>query len=162
MRARRHSKPGRRQAQPSFRGVDEAIRSRVVLVPFAVTIPPEKRDRALPDKLKAEGPAIVRWCIDGALAWQERGLDVPASIAAASQDYFDEEDTLGQFLEDETILERNAFTASEDLAVRFNHWSERRGLGGWTQRSLVKELRLRGFEDAKSNGRRGLRNLRLR
>jgi putative DNA primase/helicase len=42
--------------QPSFRGVDEALRARVVLVPFTVTIPPEKRDPDLGEKLKAEAP----------------------------------------------------------------------------------------------------------
>ena len=148
--------------QPSFRGVDEAIRSRVVLVPFDVTIPPERRDRALQDKLRSEAPAILRWCIHGALSWQERGLDVPSSIAAASQAYFDEEDTLGQFLMDETLPDPHAFVSSDDLITRFNFWSDRQGLGGWTQRTLIKELRMRDFQDAKSNGRRGLRGLRLR
>lgn len=148
--------------QPSFRGVDEAIRNRVVLVPFSVTIPPERRDRALPDKLRQECPAILRWCIDGALAWQERGLDVPSTIATASAAYFDEEDTVGQFLLDETCKDPNGFVASGDLILRFNLWSEHQGLGAWTQRTLVKELRQRGFEDARSNSHRGLRGLRLR
>lgn len=148
--------------QPSFRGVDEAIRSRVVLVPFAVTIPKEERDLGLSDKLKGEAPAILRWCIDGALSWQERGLDVPQSIAAASQAYFDEEDTLGQFLIDETDREAHAFTSSNDLSLRFNYWCDRQGLGAWTQRTLIKELRQRGFEDARSNRQRGVRGLRLK
>ena len=148
--------------QPSFRGVDEAIRSRVVLVPFSVTIPVERRDSALPEKLKAEGPAILRWCIDGALAWRDRGLEVPPSIAAASSQYFDDEDTLGQFLEDEIQPDPQSITPTEDLIFRFNQWSDRQGLGSWTRRTLVKELKSRGFADAKSNGRRGLRGLRLR
>ncbi|UXX83158.1 hypothetical protein [Roseovarius pelagicus] len=46
--------------QPSFRGGDEAIRSLVVLIPFSVTIPAGRRDRTLPDKLAAEGPAVLR------------------------------------------------------------------------------------------------------
>ncbi len=148
--------------QPSFRGVDEAIRSRVVLVPFCVTISPEKRDNALPDKLRAEAPAILSWCIDGALAWQERGLDVPPAIAAASETYFDEEDTVGQFLDDETVADPHTIALTDDLIERFNFWSDRQGLGRWTKRTLVKELKLRGFSDAKSNGRRGLRGLGLK
>lgn len=147
--------------QPSFRGVDEAIRSRVVLVPFSVTIAPVKRDRSLPEKLKREAPAILRWCIDGALAWQERGLDVPSSIAAASSAYFDEEDTVGQFLQDEMRSEPHGFVASEDLIARFNLWAERQGLGAWAQRTLIKELRQRGFPDARNKHRRGLGGLAL-
>lgn len=148
--------------QPSFRGVDEAIRARVVLVPFKVTIPPERRDKGLEAKLKAEGPAILRWCIDGALAWQERGLDVPKSILAASQAYFDEEDVLGLFLQDETHPDPQAFLSSEALGQRFEQWCTGQGLTTWTQRTLIKELRQRGYADAKSNGRRGLRGLVLR
>jgi hypothetical protein len=142
--------------QPSFRGVDEAIRSRVVPVPFCVTIPPEKRDKALPDKLRAEAPAILRRYIDGALAWQERGLDVPPAIAAALETCFGEEDTDGQFPDDETVADPHAIALTDDLIERFNFWSDRQGLGRWTKQTLVKELKLRGFSDAKSNGRRGL------
>lgn len=148
--------------QPSFRGVDEAIRSRVVLVPFAVTIPAERRDRRLPEKLIAEGPAILRWCIEGAIEWQLRGLDVPPAIAAASKAYFDEEDTVAQFLEEETLPDPHGIVTTDELVDRFNFWSEGQGLGPWTKRTLVKELKMRGFADAKTNGRRGLRGLRLR
>lgn len=148
-------------SMPSFRGVDEAIRSRVVLVPFNVTIPPERRDRTLPEKLMAEGPAILRWAIEGALEWQRRGLDVPASVAAASADYFDAEDTVGLFLADEAVIEAGRFTAAADLHLRFGQWCQGQGLNPWTQATLIKELRARGFADHKSNGRRGLKGLRL-
>ena len=87
---------------------------------------------------------------------------MPASILAASQTYFDDEDTLGQFLTDETAPDPQAIALTDDLILRFNQWSDRQGLSGWTKRTLVKELKSRGFTDAKSNGRRGLRGLRLR
>ena len=132
-----------------------------MLVPFTVTIPPEKRDKGLFDKLKAEGPAILRWAIDGALQWQERGLDVPAKVAAASAEYMDDEDTLGQFIGDELLVVRGHFTCAQDLHHRFAQWCDAQGLKGWTQLTLVKELRTRGFEAAKSNGRRGLKGLKL-
>ncbi len=148
--------------QPSFRGVDEAIRSRVVMVPFTVTIPPERRDTGLIDKLKAEGPQILRWCIEGVDMWLRRGLDVPEKVAAASAEYFDSEDTAGQFIEAEIERVVGGFERSAALHLRFTQWIERQGLGAWTQNTLIKELRGRGFTDAKSNGHRGLKGLRLR
>ena len=147
--------------QPSFRGVDEAIRARVVLVPFTVTISPEKRDKGLSDKLKAEGPAILRWAIDGALQWLEHGLDVPAKVVAASAEYMDDEDTLGQFVGDELLKVPGHFTSAQDLHHRFAQWCEGQGLKAWTQLTLIKELKTRGFEPAKSNGRRGLKGLKF-
>jgi putative DNA primase/helicase len=134
----------------------------VVLVPFTVTIPPEKRDKHLPDKLKAEAGQILQWAIDGALQWQERGLDVPASVAAASAQYFDDEDVIGQFIADEIELCNGAFTLSIDLHNRFTFWCNVQGLLPWTQSTLIKELRSRGFNDHRRNGGRGLAGLRLK
>lgn len=148
--------------QPSFRGVDEAIRARVVLVPFTVTIPPERRDTGLTDKLMAEGPAILRWAIDGALMWQRDGLAVPQSVAAASAEYFDSEDTVGQFLADEAVRVDGHFETSVAIHQRFTTWTIRQGLAEWSQLTLIKELRGRGLIDAKSNGQRGLKGLKLR
>lgn len=149
--------------QPSFRGVDEAIRSRVVMVPFSVTIPPEKRDTGLQEKLLAEGPQILRWCIEGVDMWLRRGLDVPDKVARASAEYFDSEDTVGQFLEAEAERVVGGFEKSADIHQRFTQWIERQGLGSWTQNTLIKELRGRGVTDAKGTGGvRGLRGIRLK
>lgn len=146
---------------PSFQGVDEAIRARVVLVPFTVTIPPERRDTTLPEKLKAEGPGILRWALEGALEWQRRGLDVPASVAAASAEYFDDEDMLGQFLADETRSDPAGFTTTTDLHYRFSQWCERQGLHPWTLRTLQKEIKARGLHDTRRRHGRGFSGVRL-
>ena len=147
--------------QPSFRGVDEAIRARVVLVPFTVTIPAEKRDPDLADKLRAEGLKILRWAIDGAVEWQKRGLDVPASVAAASTEYMDDEDTLGQFLSDETVSTPDGFVTTSELHQRFGFWCERQGLHHWTQNTMRKELKSRGFQEHRRAQGRGFMGVKL-
>lgn len=147
---------------PSFAGIDEAIRARVVLVPFTVTIPLEKRDKELPDKLRAEGPAILRWAIDGALQWQQRGLDVPATITAASNAYFHDEDILGQFLEDETDTDIDTFVTNSALHKRFGQWCEQQGLQPWTQRTLQKEMKSRKYASTRRNTGRGFLHLKLK
>ena len=86
--------------KPGFKGVDEAIRRRVLLLPFLQNIPPRSAIPDLPEKLKAEWPAILRWMIDGCLEWQADGLNPPASVRAATDDYLNAEDVLGQWLED--------------------------------------------------------------
>lgn len=148
--------------QPSFRGVDEAIRARVVLVPFLVTIPPERRDKSLSDKLKAEGPQILRWAIEGALQWLDKGLNVPAKVTAASTEYMDDEDTLGQFLIDETATDPAGFVTTTDLHDRFKFWCDRQGLHPWTLHTLRKELKSRGFQDHRRPHGRGFIGLKTR
>ena len=147
---------------PSFRGVDEAIRARVVLIPFTVTFAPEKRDHHLADKLKAEAGQILQWAIDGAVEWQRRGLGVPASVAAASATYFDDEDVLGQFLADETKSEPLAFVTTTDLHYRFKQWCEVQGLASWTLRTLQKEVAGRGYAETRKNHGRGFLHVRLK
>jgi P4 family phage/plasmid primase-like protien len=148
--------------QPSFRGIDEAIRARVVLVPFLVTIPPERRDPHLADKLMQEAGEILSWAIEGALEWQRRGLDVPATVSAASTAYLNDEDLVGQFIADETIQDGASFVTTTALHQRFTQWCETQGLNAWTLRSLQKELAGRGLQAVHRSYGRGFLGLRLK
>jgi putative DNA primase/helicase len=148
--------------QPSFRGVDEAIRSRVVLVPFNVTIPEAQRDIDLPRKLMEEAPGILRWAIEGALLWHKQGLNVPVVISAASSEYFDAEDIVARFLEDDTVKAPGNFVTSEALHARFTVWCNGEGLTAFTRLTLIKDIRKRGYHDAKSGGKRRLKGLALK
>lgn len=148
--------------QPSFKGVDEAMRRRVVLVPFRVTIPPEDRDEGLPARLQAELGQIMAWAIEGCLDWQDGGLRVPAGIAAASADYLDDEDIVAQFLADETEPDMLQFVTMTRLHERFGQWCERQGLRSWTLRTLRKELVSRGLQDARRSAGNGFTGLRLK
>jgi putative DNA primase/helicase len=60
--------------KPRLRTVDEAIRRRLNLIPFTVTIPPEERDRGIENTFTPELPGILSWMIEGCLAWQQYGL----------------------------------------------------------------------------------------
>src|SRR5271165_634693 len=78
--------------KPAISRVDEAIRRRLNLIPFAVTIPPDERDPELTEKLKAEWPCILDWIIDGCLEWQTTGLNPPRIVVDATKRYFETED----------------------------------------------------------------------
>src|SRR5262249_50413091 len=60
--------------KPVIRGTDLAIWRRIHLVPFTQTIPPERVDSNLKEKLAAEGPGILNWAISGYKAWRAGGL----------------------------------------------------------------------------------------
>ena len=80
--------------KPGLRSVDEAIRRRFHLIPFTVTIPEEKRDPDLFEKLSKEWPGILDWMINGAMHWQESGLRPPEAVTAATKAYLEAEDAL--------------------------------------------------------------------
>ncbi|MGH8596260.1 MAG: phage/plasmid primase, P4 family [Gammaproteobacteria bacterium] len=84
--------------KPDIRGNDDGIWRRIRLWPFTVKIPKADQDPELFDKLKVEGPGILRWIILGCLAWQRNGLKEPPEVLAATAEYRRESDTVGKFI----------------------------------------------------------------
>jgi putative DNA primase/helicase len=133
--------------KPSLRGVDEAIRRRLHLIPFTVTIPTAERDRDLPEKLKAEWPAILRWAIDGCLEWQRQGLNPPAAVCDATKDYLASEDTLGQWIGERCVLSPAIdWTSVKCLYDDWRDWAMTRGNHPGSTKSFSQRLDERGFE----------------
>ena len=133
--------------KPGFKGVDEAIKRRVLLVPFLQVIPEDERDADLPGKLEAEWPPILRWMIDGCLAWQRKGLAPPRSAKTATKDYLDAEDTLGQWLEERCVINHKIeWTGLKSLYADWSEWCNDRGQRPGTARTLSKALDERGLE----------------
>jgi putative DNA primase/helicase len=149
--------------KPSLRGVDEAIQRRLDLIPFTVTIPPEERDPALPEKLKAERPAILRWAIDGCLMWQHDRLNSPATVRSATADYLAGEDTFELWRDACTTPDPNAWESSADLWASWKRWAENAGEFVGTQKRFSQTLVERGliFEPQGKSRTRGYRGARL-
>ena len=107
--------------KPRLRTVDEAIASRLFLVPFTVTICKEKRDPTLTEKLRDEYPGIQRWIIDGCIEYQRVGLAPPEAVKAATSEYLQGEDLFTQWVAD--CCETGP-TFWEPAAMLFNSWKE--------------------------------------
>jgi putative DNA primase/helicase len=82
--------------RPALRNVDEAMRRRLVLIPFNAKIPAAEQDLHLADKLAAERPAILAWMLAGCRAWLDRGLDPPERVRVATADYLESADTFAR------------------------------------------------------------------
>jgi P4 family phage/plasmid primase-like protien len=138
--------------KPSLRSVDEAMKARIHLVPFEVTIPPEERDLNLLDKLRAEWPQILGWMLDGCAQWQERGLKPPEKVRSATTKYMDSEDILGDWIAECCLLEGELDGA--DGYKNYSRWCEAQGYSAWSRIGWSKALLERGtVDDRRSNGR---------
>ncbi|MGC5804174.1 phage/plasmid primase, P4 family [Ralstonia pseudosolanacearum] len=138
--------------KPSIRNVDEAMKRRLHLIPFTVTVPPERRDGRLTEKLLKERDGILAWAIEGCLAWQRQRLDPPACVLSATEEYFDEEDAIGDFLDEEAQCHPHARVAVADVFLRWQEWAGRRGEYVGTSRWLAQQLANRGFERTRLHG----------
>jgi putative DNA primase/helicase len=131
--------------KPSLRTVDEAIRRRFNLVPFSVTIPPAGRDPQLEEKLRAEWPAILRWAINGCVAWQNEKLSAPAIVQDATGHYLQGEDAIGQWMDECCAKEPQATERVTNLFTSWKVWAERSEEFVGSRKTFSQKLEDRGL-----------------
>jgi putative DNA primase/helicase len=147
-------------SRPRLNGVGEAMRRRLHLIPFDVTIPPEARQLDLQQKLHEERDGIFSWMLQGCAAWQAGGLSPPDCIRDAAAEYFRDEDLVGQWIEEACQTAEGAQASSTLLYSSWSEWAKTRGFEAGSQRSLGEELRARGFKQYRTPRERGWLGLR--
>jgi putative DNA primase/helicase len=131
--------------KPSLNTVDEAMRRRFFLVPFTVTIPRDERDPELTEKLRAEWPAVLRWLIDGCMAWQEKGLDAPECVTRATSEYLASQDVVKNWLAECCTADKQYETASSQLFASWKQWCEENGEYVGSNKTFSQRLSDQGF-----------------
>ena len=85
--------------KPRIRGTDEAIKGRVKLIPFKVTIPEDQRISDFHEALFDQcGPAVLAWIVEGAVAWYRDGIGTCLAVEEATAEYLAVEDLFARFL----------------------------------------------------------------
>ena len=133
--------------QPVLQNVDDAMRRRFCMVPF--TIKPETPDPQLEEKLKKEWPAILRWALNGCRDWQRNGLPRPASVLAATAEYFDDQDVMSQWMEQACTVDiGNPYrkSSSSDLFESWSIHAKRAGILPGSIRGFSQKLVNRGLK----------------
>ncbi len=150
--------------KPSLRNVDEAMRRRLHLVPFGVTIPPEERDERLPEKLKEEWPGILSWAIEGAAEWGMMGLRPPEAVRKATDAYLEAEDALATWIEECCNVGPGFAATSADLHQSYRKWAENAGEYAVASKRFAQGLEDRGFVRHRIGARsiRGFRGIGVR
>jgi putative DNA primase/helicase len=146
--------------KPGLRSVDVAIRRRFNLIPFTVTIPEDKCDPELSEKLKAEWPGILQWMLDGCQDWRERGLAPPEAVTKATDAYLQDEDAVAAW-----IGERCEKGGEDTLSALYANWKGWAADNGEPERSnkwLAQALEARGYEPRKSAIGKRISGLRVK
>lgn len=131
---------------PTVRGTDEAIWRRIRTVPFDVTIPAEERDPHLVERLRRELPGILRWAVEGALAWRADGLGTASRVHRATSAYRTSMDVLGVFLAEHCTLSPDMSTPASELYAAYRGWAEASGEKPLSKQQLGQRLVERGLE----------------
>lgn len=152
--------------KPTIVGTDNGIWRRIKLIPFDVVIPDAEQDKKLPAKLADELPGILNWALAGCLDWQREGMREPAIVQAATSEYSEEMDEVGQFIDD--FCQRGDFMAPG--GELFKAFQEAVPNSRINNHSFGARLRQKGFlnhdpatgkEYRTNKGKKGWKGLRL-
>lgn len=139
--------------QPTIRDSSDGVWNRMNRILCHGKVAPEKRVDRFGDKLYDwEAPGILNWALAGLRDWRATGsLATPSSIVEDVQSYRDEEDYVGQFLDDVVVRtgDVNDFLPSSAIYLEYSLWAAQHGLRGpdlLNASHLARQLSSHGLE----------------
>ena len=116
--------------RPTVPDDDAAIWERLRELRFEKSIPPEDRDPKIRPALrdpKRSGPAVLRWIVDGAAWYLERGIDAPELVQTATANYREAMDPLADFISECCVMSETCFVKAGDLRAAYEAWCQENG-----------------------------------
>lgn len=113
--------------KPKLPGSDFGVWRRLRLVPFLEKIPDHEKDNDLKAKLDAERDIIMRWAVDGAVAYMRDGLGIAREVAEATDQYRDDSDIIGQMVRDTCNVHTLAWVSKAAFRNVLEAWYKAEG-----------------------------------
>ena len=137
--------------RPIVKGDDHAIWRRLLPVPFTRNFDQDltlTKDPDRAEKLAAEAQGILAWCVRGALAYQKDGLQPPAAVRKARDDYKSDMDLLGEWMDECCEIGPNFVESNARLWASWEAFAKARGELRFiaSAKSLGRRLQSKGFE----------------
>ena len=101
---------------------------RLHVLPFNERFEGRNRDNSLLDTLKAEGPGILRWMVEGCRKWQQEGLSPPEIVLEAVEVLKEESDPLNEFLKERCEDVPNGTCKAGVLYEAYHEWAQSQGI----------------------------------
>jgi putative DNA primase/helicase len=112
--------------RPEVTGTDHAVWRRILLVPYLVRF--ENGDPGLLEKLLDERTGILTWLLEGFRQWRQNGLAPPPAVLAATDEYRERQDRIGNFLRECCLHPAPTDTKASAVYARYRGWSESNGM----------------------------------
>lgn len=143
--------------RPQVQGTDEGIWRRIRLIPWTVRIPDAQKrpqDEVIAE-LVADGPAILRWLVDGWRDWQQEQGWTAETVKAATTAYRAEQDILAEFIAQCCVLHPRAEVGKGELYAAYKKWCERAHDEPIQKNTFIARIQDRGIGERK--GSKGVR-----
>ncbi len=148
--------------KPGVRGVDNAIWNRLKAIPFNVTIPKDRIDKEMLEKLLGEAEGILAWIVEGCLRWQKEGLGEPPEVVETKKGWREEMDPLKDFVEDRCVVKEGTQCKSSELRMAYEDWAKQNGETVFSSKWFANRLKVLGCESGKIGGDRGWKGIGLK
>lgn len=145
---------------PVVSATDSGMWRRIQRIPCNNALRAEDQNpsiKAALQNVRVAGPAILKWALDGCLAWQREGLRPPRAIVEATKAYQAEMDPLTQFIAERCELGEDKVWSSEELSEEYREFAQEFGARSLSAKQMAQALRARGCRPSKitSGARKG-------
>ena len=110
---------------PRILDTGKSMQRRALVIPFNAKI--KKKDATLLKKLEKESSAILAWAIKGHEKYLKSGLPSAVRTEAEHLTFFQEQDSIGRFIEERTSKDKEASTTCSGLYLAFKEWAKMQG-----------------------------------
>lgn len=127
------------------------------MIPFTVTIPPEKRDKNLTKKLTSENSGILNWLIKGYSMWTKEGLrNEPSAVTEANEEYRFDMDSVGTFVVECFEIDASGKwkLGNKILYDTYLKWCSKNNERALSHKGLSMRMQEKGFKRCVSNSQR--------
>lgn len=136
----------------------DALWERYLPIELGAMIPESDRDNAIEERLKLELEGIVRWMVEGCLAWRSEGLGIPERVRVWRSMERVTSDVFGQFMEEHFEITRYSLHKIQvaDVVQSYAMWAAEHGEQlRMSSRAVARDLRSRwGLSVERGTGNR--------
>jgi putative DNA primase/helicase len=137
--------------KPIVKGTDHGTWRRIHLIPFTLRIDNPQRDFR-ERFLMPELPGILNWALEGVRHYLRQGLAPPKSVLAATEDYRQDMDVIGRWIDECCDLDPGAKVPTRVLHGAFAVWAEEELGWEFNASGFARKLSDRGFGKEKGTG----------
>jgi putative DNA primase/helicase len=152
--------------KPEIQGQDAGIWRRIHLVPFQHQFPKSgqvgyRKRSDVVRELLGESSGILNWLLDGLRDLDVNGLNPPAAVQSATDDYRSESDLLEDFINRCCTLGPGLSCSTRDLWEAYRGHCAGETQAYTSQRKLTTALEERGFRQKRTNSSRQLEGITI-
>lgn len=112
--------------EPKIVGNDNGIRRRIKIIRFPNSVPEDKQDKHLFEKLIKEKDGIFSMLLDYYRVYKEKGLVEPEEVKDLTEDYFKSNDIIQQWIDEDCLTGKGFHDYANNLWGDFKIWYDKR------------------------------------